>query len=216
MASGTDLQNESTGARRLSDTRQAIPTLGTELQGKQPPRSSGRGVTVERNYHSHCRQQQGTAWIHGGAASRPGSQTSTVPSTTKRRALHLTNETPPKATGRGAKAPSLFTHQSSGEPQGWKAGLFPDLASDPAGNSQGLEGHQHNRALFACSPPSLTTQAAGTMDCKTCPCLHAVWWEWPVTYITLENSTHHRVTRQMQAWMWQAARPRIACPCRNC
>lgn len=37
MASGTDLQNESTGARRLSDTRQAIPTLGTELQSKQAP-----------------------------------------------------------------------------------------------------------------------------------------------------------------------------------
>ena len=90
--------------------------------------------------------------------------------------------------------------------------MFPDLASDPAGNSQGLEGHQHNRALFACSPPSLRTQAAGTVDCKTCPCLHAVWWEWPVTYITLENSTHHRVTRQMQAWMWHATRRELPAP----
>lgn len=107
MASGTDLQNESTGARRLSDTRQAIPTLGTELQGKQPPRSSVRGVTVERNYHSHCRQQQGTAWIHGGAASRPGSQTSTVPSTTKRRALHLTNRDPSKGNREGGEGPRL-------------------------------------------------------------------------------------------------------------
>lgn len=168
-ASGTVPQNESTGARRLSDTGTPSPRWALSSRANRPPRSSGRGATVERNCHSHCRQQQGMAWIHGvPPPSRAAGPAPCHPLQNGRLSTSQT-ETPPKATGRGRRPPSLFTYQSSGEPQGWKAGLFPDLASDPAGNSQGLAGPQHNRALFACRPPLLMTQPAARWVVRRVP-----------------------------------------------
>lgn len=134
-------------------------------RANRPPRSSGRGVTVERN--SPPLPPTGDSRARGVGLDPPGA--ASLPAAGQHCTIHTeTDGSPPykprplQREQRGGRRPqSLVTNQSSGEPQGWKAGLFPDPCSDPAGNSQGLTGHQHNRALFACRPRLLMTQTAG-------------------------------------------------------